>query len=121
MNVSRKGFIEGSALAMAGLGLTACSGGDKGAEAEAEASQNTVNAPQELIDAAKEEGTLVVYGSCEEEHVQGCVDHFKELLALRLSLSACPLARSKPKSRKRMAILPATFGLAALPTPTMWP
>lgn len=63
MNVSRKGFIEGSALAMAGLGLTACSGGDKGAEAEAEASQNTVNAPQELIDAAKEEGTLVVYGS----------------------------------------------------------
>ncbi len=44
MNVSRKGFIEGSALAMAGLGLTACSGGDKGAEAEAEASQNTVNA-----------------------------------------------------------------------------
>ncbi len=84
MNVSRKGFIEGSALAMAGLGLTACSGGDKGAEAEAEASQNTVNAPQELIDAAKEEGTLVVYGSCEEEHVQGCVDHFKELFGLEV-------------------------------------
>ncbi len=80
-NISRRGFIGGSAIAAAGLGLVGCSGGDTG-QAEADTSENTVNAPQELIDAAKEEGELIVYGSCEEEHVQACVDHFKELFGL---------------------------------------
>ncbi len=80
-NISRRGFIGGSAIAAAGLGLVGCSGGNSG-QAEADTSENTVNAPQELIDAAKEEGELIVYGSCEEEHVQACVDHFKELFGL---------------------------------------
>ncbi len=80
-NISRRGFIGGSAIAAAGLGLVGCSGGNSG-QAEADPSENTVNAPQELIDAAKEEGELIVYGSCEEEHVQACVDHFKELFGL---------------------------------------
>ena len=80
-NISRRGFIGGSAIAAAGLGLVGCTGGNSG-QAEADPSENTVNAPQELIDAAEEEGELIVYGSCEEEHVQACVDHFKELFGL---------------------------------------
>lgn len=80
-NISRRGFIGGSAVAAAGLGLVGCSGGGSG-QAEADPSENSVNAPQELIDAAKKEGELIVYGSCEEEHVQACVDRFKELFGL---------------------------------------
>ena len=54
---------------------------------------------QSLIDAAKAEGELVVYGSCEEEYLAAACEHFEELYG-------------------KTAILPLTPGSAAPPTPT---
>ena len=36
----------------------------------------------ELIAAAKEEGTLIVYGSCEEDYLAAACDHFAELYGI---------------------------------------
>ena len=75
------------------LGLVAC-----GAE-EAPASAPTTAAPaateaatdaaqasymEELIAAAKEEGTLVVYGSCEEEYLAVACEKFQELYGIEV-------------------------------------
>ena len=38
---------------------------------------------QELIDAAKAEGELVVYGSCEEEYLSAACEHFQELYGIK--------------------------------------
>ncbi len=38
---------------------------------------------QELIDAAKAEGELVVYGSCEEEYLSAACDKFQELYGIK--------------------------------------
>lgn len=37
----------------------------------------------ELVKAAQAEGELIVYGSCEEEHVAGAVKHFEELYGIK--------------------------------------
>ena len=37
----------------------------------------------ELIAAAKEEGELVVYGSCEEEYLAAVTQHFQELYGIK--------------------------------------
>ena len=37
----------------------------------------------ELIDAAKAEGELVVYGSCEEEYLAAACEHFEELYGIK--------------------------------------
>ncbi len=38
----------------------------------------------DLIAAAKEEGTLVVYGSCEEEYLAAACEHFQELYGIEV-------------------------------------
>ena len=40
-------------------------------------------ASQDLIDAAKKDGALVVYGSCEEQHLARCCEHFQELFGIQ--------------------------------------
>ena len=53
------------------------------ANTEAPAAETT--APeQSLIDAAKAEGELVVYGSCEEEYLAAACEHFEELYGIKV-------------------------------------
>ena len=80
------------------------------------AEDNTA-AMDELIAAAKEEGSLVVYGSCEEEYLAAACQNFQKLYGIRRTISACPPVRSPRRSRKRTASPPPTSGSAAPTTP----
>ena len=97
--LTRRNFVKGGAAAAAGLALAACnngggnsggsdegSGSAEGSAAEGSGSaaggDNPIGADPELVKAAQEEGTLVVYGSCEEDHIKVCVDHFTELFGI---------------------------------------
>ncbi|MBE5855146.1 MAG: ABC transporter substrate-binding protein [Lachnospiraceae bacterium] len=51
-------------------------------EAEAPAAEAEGSDLSALIEAAKAEGTLVVYGSCEEEYLAAACNHFKELYGI---------------------------------------
>ncbi|MCH3943550.1 MAG: ABC transporter substrate-binding protein [Atopobiaceae bacterium] len=46
-------------------------------------SADSVGADSSLVDAAKKEGTLVVYGSCEEEYLSAVTKHFQELYGIQ--------------------------------------
>ena len=52
--------------------------------AEAEDAGDTANL-DELIEAAKAEGELVVYGSCEEEYLAAACEHFQELYGVKVT------------------------------------
>jgi len=87
------------ALAMSmALGLTACGGGNTStpaapSEPSTPAEPSTPSTPaepaapadpmEELIAAAKAEGELVVYGSCEEEYLAAACEHFQELYGIK--------------------------------------
>ena len=45
--------------------------------------EDAVGAPEDLVAAAKEEGELVVYGSCEEEYLSAAVTHFQEVYGIK--------------------------------------
>ena len=74
--------------------LAACGGNTSAPATEpapAPAADNTAapaaetTAPeQSLIDAAKAEGELVVYGSCEEEYLAAACEHFEELYGIKV-------------------------------------
>ena len=72
------------------LGLAACTAPAAAPAAEAPAAEAEAAAEEAapaggmdaLIAAAKEEGTLVVYGSCEEDYLAAACDHFKELYGI---------------------------------------
>lgn len=77
------------------LGLTACGAKDaapattvpaatKAPEAAAPAETEAADPMEELIAAAKAEGTLVVYGSCEEEYLAAACEHFQELYGIEV-------------------------------------
>ena len=73
------------ALLLAGtmaLGMAACGGGSSSSSgsAGAGAADSTAEAAadSDLVAAAKEEGTLVVYGSCEEEYLAAACENFQE-------------------------------------------
>ena len=51
-------------------------------EAETPAAEAEGSDLSALIEAAKAEGTLVVYGSCEEEYLAAACNHFKELYGI---------------------------------------
>ncbi len=53
-------------------------------EAKAEEAGDTANL-DELIEAAKAEGELVVYGSCEEEYLAAACEHFQELYGVKVT------------------------------------
>ena len=75
--------------------LAACGGKTSAPATEAApapAADNTTAAPaaettapeQSLIDAAKAEGELVVYGSCEEDYLAAACAHFEELYGIKV-------------------------------------
>ena len=85
-NVTRRDFLSISGIAAAGLGLAGCGGGDtKSPDAAPDAAtEDKVGAPEDLVKAAKEEGTLVVYGSCEEDYLAAACNHFQKLYGIEV-------------------------------------
>ena len=51
---------------------------------EATVEETAADPMDELIEAAKAEGELVVYGSCEEDYLAAACDHFKELYGINV-------------------------------------
>ena len=47
--------------------------------------EDVVGAPADLVEAAKAEGELVVYGSCEEEYLQAACDKFEQLYGIKVT------------------------------------
>ncbi len=47
--------------------------------------EDVVGAPADLVEAAKAEGELVVYGSCEEAYLNAACKHFEELYGIKTS------------------------------------
>ena len=91
-SVSRRAFLGTSAVAAAGLGLAACGGGassqsSSGTDTSSSSGSDDLSrvASDDLIEAAKKDGQLVVYGSCEEQHVAACAQHFQELFGIGTS------------------------------------
>ncbi len=91
-NVSRREFLGTSAIAAAGLGLTACGGSSSnqsssGTDTSSSGGSDDLSriASEDVIEAAKKDGELVVYGSCEEQHVAACAQHFQELFGIETS------------------------------------
>ena len=83
-NLTRRNFFGVSAV-VAGLGITACKKSDSDAGEKKESDTNStdaVGAPEELVKAAKEEGKLIVYGSCEEEYLNAGCANFKSLYGI---------------------------------------
>ena len=83
-NLTRRNFFGVSAV-VAGLGITACKKSDSDAGDKKESDTNStdaVGAPEELVKAAKEEGKLIVYGSCEEEYINAVCANFKSLYGI---------------------------------------
>ena len=83
-SLSRRNFIAASAATLAGLGLAACGGEGGGDAATGEVAENSVGASEDLIKAAQEEGTLVVYGSCEEDYLAAACHHFEEVFGIEV-------------------------------------
>lgn len=83
-NLTRRNFFGVSAV-VAGLGITACKKSDSDAGEKKESDTNStdaVGAPEELVKAAKEEGKLIVYSSCEEEYLNAVCANFKSLYGI---------------------------------------
>lgn len=83
-NLTRRNFFGVSAV-VAGLGITACKKSDSDAGEKKESDTNStdaVGAPEELVKTAKEEGKLIVYGSCEEEYLNAVCANFKSLYGI---------------------------------------
>ncbi len=59
-----------------------------GCAGESDGGEDTANVPEgwedhaELIKAAQEEGSLVIYGACEEEYLAAACQHFEELFGI---------------------------------------
>ncbi len=91
-NVSRRAFLGTSAIAAAGLGLSACGGSSSsssssGTDTSSSSGSDDLSriASDDVIEAAKKDGELVVYGSCEEQHVAACAQHFQDLFGIQTS------------------------------------
>ncbi len=91
-NVSRRVFLGTSAIAAAGLGLSACGGSSSsssssGTDTSSSSGSDDLSriASDDVIEAAKKDGELVVYGSCEEQHVAACAQHFQNLFGIQTS------------------------------------
>ena len=68
-------------LALAMIFTLAACGEEKTADTETTVPSG-FEGMEELIAAAQEEGTLVVYGSCEEEYLAAACEHFEELFGI---------------------------------------
>ena len=83
-NLTRRNFFGVSAV-VAGLGISACKKSDSNTGEKKETDTNSADAvgvPEDLVKAAKEEGKLIVYGSCEEEYLNAVCTNFKSLYGI---------------------------------------
>ncbi|MBQ1530550.1 MAG: ABC transporter substrate-binding protein [Solobacterium sp.] len=62
------------------LSLAACSGGNSGGGGSAA----PADSDSELVKAAKADGELVVYGSCEEEYLAAACENFEKLYGIKV-------------------------------------
>lgn len=69
-------ILAGAAMLM---GLASCT---KKAQSSVASAADADGSIEELIAAAKAEGALTVYGSCEEEYLSAAVKHFQELYGI---------------------------------------
>ena len=81
-NVSRREFLGASALA--GLTLAGCGGGGSSSGGTTDAASIEGYDPA-LVEAAKAEGELVVYGTCEEPYIIAACDKFTDLFGIKTS------------------------------------
>ena len=86
-NLTRKDFIGACGVAAAGLGLVGCGGSGSGSSSSdsedgAKKVAEAIGVSEDVVKTAQEEGTLVVYGSCEEDYLAAACDHFKELTGI---------------------------------------
>ena len=78
-------FSTTGAATLCGLGLVACNGDGGDAPSDGtQVAENSVGASEDLIKAAQEEGTLVVYGSCEEDYLAAACNHFQEVFGIEV-------------------------------------
>ena len=96
------------------LALAAC--GEKAPEANNTPAAET-NIPQELIDAAKAEGELVVYGSCEEDYLNAACDKFEELYGIKVNRQRLSTGEVPAKIEEENGNPSADVWLAAPTTP----
>ena len=84
-HITRRDFLTATATAATAIGMAGCSGsGGKGGSSGSGSGEDLSRvASQDLIDAAKKDGALVVYGSCEEQHLARCCEHFQELFGIK--------------------------------------
>ena len=67
------------------LSMAACGGsGSAAPAAPAAGTESSAAADSDLVTAAKEEGTLVVYGSCEEDYLAAACENFEKLYGIKV-------------------------------------
>ena len=67
------------------LSMAACGGSGSAAPAQpAAGTESSASADSDLVTAAKEEGTLVVYGSCEEDYLAAACENFQKLYGIEV-------------------------------------
>ena len=67
------------------LSMAACGGSGSAAPAQpAAGTESSAAADSDLVTAAKEEGTLVVYGSCEEDYLAAACENFQKLYGIEV-------------------------------------
>lgn len=70
-----------------------------------------------LIEAAKAEGELTVYGSCEEEYLSAACKNFESLYGIKPSTRGFPPQKFTPRSLRKPANLLPMYGSAEQPIP----
>ena len=68
-------------MTSASLAVAAPSGDTKTDDGKSDATTE-VGASEDLVKAAKDEGSLIVYGSCEEDYLAAACNHFQELYGI---------------------------------------
>ena len=67
------------------LSMAACGGSGSSSPAQpAAGTDSSAAANGDLVSAAKEEGTLVVYGSCEEDYLAAACENFEKLYGIKV-------------------------------------
>ncbi len=67
------------------LSMAACGGSGSAAPAQpAAGTESSAAADSDLVTAAKEEGTRVVYGSCEEDYLAAASENFEKLYGIKV-------------------------------------
>ena len=112
------------------LGLTACGGSKPAAapETTAAATEAAAESSEEskadekteaaggdmdaLIEAAKAEGELTVYGSCEEEYLSAACQNFEKLYGIKKNTRDFLLQKFTPRFLKKLESLQQMYGSA---------